>query len=225
MVFIAILFGLLFFFALIVQQWIGLLGYNIAIPLVNTGVLFILVIVLNYFHIGPKLMAYGLVSIVAYLIFLIWLLASAPSGSNSLPLFGTGAVSMASAMGQAYTIQAIFIPVLRELPDSKNYAKYTLYTYLIGTAIYFYIAYMGAYGMSNIIQVWLIEPLSKTRFRQYKGISILEIQKSWPSRSSIWFICIQPLDSFCSFPSMFWATQKAIFRNLQCQTICAGLNV
>ena len=151
MVFIAILFGLLFFFTLIVQQWIGLLGYNIAIPLVNTGVLFILVIVLNYFHIGPKLMAYGLVSIVAYLIFLIWLLASAPSGSNSLPLFGTGAVSMASAMGQAYTIQAIFIPVLRELPDSKNYAKYTLYTYLIGTAIYFYIAYMGAYGMSNII--------------------------------------------------------------------------
>ena len=113
MVFIAILFGLIFFFDLIVQQWIGLLGYSLAIPLGNTGFLFVLVIFLNYFHLGPKLMAYGLISILAYIVFLIWLLASAPSGSETIPLFGTGAVSMASAMGQAYTIQAIFIPVLR----------------------------------------------------------------------------------------------------------------
>ena len=113
MVFIAILFGLIFFFDLIIQQWIGLLGNHLAIPLTNTAILFILVIILNYFHLGPKLLAYGLVSIVGYLVFLIWLLASAPSGNNSIPLFGTGAVNMASAMGQAYTIQAIFIPVLR----------------------------------------------------------------------------------------------------------------
>lgn len=94
------------------------------------------------------MLAYGLVSIVAYLIFLIWVIVTAPTGSNSLPLFGKNAVSMASAMGQAYTIQAIFIPILRELPDTKNYAKYTLYTYIIGTVIYIYIAYMGAFGMN-----------------------------------------------------------------------------
>lgn len=75
--------------------------------------LFGLVIFLNYFHLGPKLLAYGLLSILAYLIFLIWMLASTPSGPNTLPLFGNDAVSMASSMGQAYTIQSIFIPILR----------------------------------------------------------------------------------------------------------------
>lgn len=113
MVFIAILFGVIFFFSLICLQWVGLFGEHIAIPLSNMFGLFGLVIFLNYFHLGPKLLAYGLVSIFAYLIFLIWMLASAPSGPNTLPLFGKNAVSMASAMGQAYTIQAIFIPILK----------------------------------------------------------------------------------------------------------------
>lgn len=77
------------------------------------------------------------------------MLASAPSGNNKIPLIGTGAVNLAASMGQAFAIQTFFIPVLRELPDTKNYPKYTLYAYLVGMIVYMYIAFAGGFGIVN----------------------------------------------------------------------------
>jgi hypothetical protein len=65
---------------------------------------------------GAKLLGYGVISIIFYCIFLIWLLASAPTGDNEIPEFGKGGVNLAASMGQAFAIQTFFIPVLRELP-------------------------------------------------------------------------------------------------------------
>jgi amino acid permease len=75
----------LLYFNLIVQQWDGLFAPSIANPLCNIIFLFILIFVLKYVHFGAKLLGYGLISIALYCIFLIWLLASAPSGSNHIP--------------------------------------------------------------------------------------------------------------------------------------------
>ena len=58
-------------------------------------------------------MGFGIISIIGYCIFLIWMLASAPSGDNKIPEFGSGAVNLAASMGQAFAIQTFFIPVLR----------------------------------------------------------------------------------------------------------------
>jgi len=134
------------YFNLIVTQWANLLNYNIANPICNAVALVALTIALNYFHFGAKLLGYGVISIIGYCIFLIWLISSAPSGPKTIPLFGSGAVNLAASMGQAFAIQTFFIPVLREMPDEKNYTRYTLIAYLIGGTIYLYIAYAGSFG-------------------------------------------------------------------------------
>ena len=54
---------------------------------------------------------------------------------------------MAASMGQAFAIQTFFIPVLRELPDTKNYARYTMIAYITGASVYLYIAYLGSFGI------------------------------------------------------------------------------
>jgi hypothetical protein len=116
MVFCNLLLILLLYFNLIVQQWQGLVGTSIIIPLCNIVFLIGLVFLLKYVHLGAKLLGYGIISIIFYCIFLIWLIASAPTGDNEIPEFGRGAVNLAASMGQAFSIQTFFIPVLRELP-------------------------------------------------------------------------------------------------------------
>lgn len=116
-------------------------------PICNAFALVALTFALNYFHFGAKLLGYGIISIIAYCIFLIWLISTAPNGSKQVPLFGTGAVNLAASMGQAFAIQGFFIPVLRELPDSKKYPKYVLIAYLIGGSVYLYIAFAGSFGI------------------------------------------------------------------------------
>ena len=53
---------------------------------------------------------------------------------------------MAASMGQAFAIQTFFIPVLKELPDPKQYWKFVLIAYGIGSTVYVYIAYAGSFG-------------------------------------------------------------------------------
>ena len=146
LVFANLLFLLMLYFNLIVTQWRGLLPYNLANPICNAIALVALTFALNYFHLGAKLLGYGIISIIGYCIFLIWLLASAPAGDNKIPNFGVGAVNLAASMGQAFAIQTFFIPVLREINDSKVYAKYTLIAYIIGGSVYLYIAFAGSFG-------------------------------------------------------------------------------
>ena len=82
-VFLNLLFLLLLYFNLITQQWEGMLGNtNILNPIINAIVLFALVFIMKYFDFGASLLAYGIISIVGYCIFLVWLLGTAPSGDN-----------------------------------------------------------------------------------------------------------------------------------------------
>jgi hypothetical protein len=78
LVFGNLLFCLMLYFNLIVTQWKGLLPYNLANPICNAVGLALLVLMLNYFHFGAKLLGYGIISIIGYCIFLIWLISTAP---------------------------------------------------------------------------------------------------------------------------------------------------
>ena len=53
-------------------------------------------------------MALGIVSIILYLTFLVWVVATADQGYHevSFVAFGSGAIGMAAAMGQAFSIQS-----------------------------------------------------------------------------------------------------------------------
>jgi hypothetical protein len=55
-------------------------------------------------------------------------------------------VTLAASMGQAFSIQTIFIPILRKNKSQNKYQLYTIITFIAGFCVYMYIAYMGAYG-------------------------------------------------------------------------------
>ena len=59
-------------------------------------------------------MAYGIISIIGYVIFLALLLATSPEGNKHMEKVGSGAIDMAASMGQAFAIQTFFIPILRK---------------------------------------------------------------------------------------------------------------
>jgi hypothetical protein len=80
-VFIALLLLLMLYFDLIVIQWEGLVppySFSYVNVGVNAALMVIWCMVLKYFEFGAHLMGYGVVSIVGYLLFLIWVMASRP---------------------------------------------------------------------------------------------------------------------------------------------------
>lgn len=99
-------------------------------------------------------MGYGIVSIGFYLIFLVWVLASRPDGPRTVPSFGPGVAGFASMMGNAFSIQGFFVPVMKSYPKSQHYVKLLIVAYIAGTLTYLYIAYMGAFGTFGDMQVF-----------------------------------------------------------------------
>ena len=94
-------------------------------------------------------MAYGILSIIAYVSFLIWVYITGQNGPENRsfePITGKGAIDLAAAMGQAFSIQAFFIPILHKNNKPANYIRFTFLAYAIGCAVYFYIAFLGAEG-------------------------------------------------------------------------------
>jgi hypothetical protein len=109
-----------------------------------------LTIALSYLHLGVKILGFGILSIMGYCVFLIWLVCASPPGPNKIPLFGDGAVTLAASMGQAFSIQSFFLPVLYESKNRNNYSLYLLCAFLIGGSTYLFIAIAGSYGKRYI---------------------------------------------------------------------------
>lgn len=92
-------------------------------------------------------MAYGIISIICYLLFLTWVVGSEDTSSQrEFKAFGEGTAELAAGMGQAFAIQAFFIPVLKKSGSSSHYKKYVVIAYIIGGLAYTFIAFMGSYG-------------------------------------------------------------------------------
>jgi hypothetical protein len=67
------------YYELIVLQWEGLVppyNYTPWNPLINFVVLFALTMIIKFKEFGASLMAYGIVSIAAYLMFITWVVGS-----------------------------------------------------------------------------------------------------------------------------------------------------
>ncbi len=81
---------LILYFNLVVKQVEGLMGlkegYDIGrkadeerfLPYILAIVLFVLVLLMRKFEFGSALLAYGIISIIGYCIFLIWVYATSP---------------------------------------------------------------------------------------------------------------------------------------------------
>jgi len=109
-----------------------------------------LCIALKFYDVGEYLMAYGVVSIVAYLIFLIWVMGSRDtSQDDNIIAFKKGFGELgefASTMGTAFSIQGFFIPVLKKHTNERRHLLILFVAYVLGICAYYYIAYMGAFG-------------------------------------------------------------------------------
>ena len=143
------------YFELIVIQWEGLLleqGQSSLNPILNGAAMVAWCLCLKFFEFGAHVMGYGVISIAAYLFFLIWVIATAPSGPTTVPAFGSGLAGFAAMMGNAYSIQGFFLPVIRCYQQPRRHPLILLLAYLIGGLAYYYIAYMGAYGNKTHMQ-------------------------------------------------------------------------
>jgi hypothetical protein len=96
-------------------------------------------------------MAYGIISIASYIIFLAWVVGSEETTGSHVEYrpFGDGVVELAAGMGQAFGIQSFFIPILRQ-SRSTNGSKLVLIAYVIGALVYLYITFMGSYGTTSL---------------------------------------------------------------------------
>lgn len=92
-------------------------------------------------------MGYGVVSIAGYLLFLIWVISSAPSGNHTVPAVGSGVASFAAMMGNAFSIQGFFIPVMKCYKNDARHNLILFLAFLIGGIAYYYIAFMGSFGI------------------------------------------------------------------------------
>ena len=77
--------------------------------------------------------------------------------------FGTGAVNLAAAMGQAFSIQSFFIPVIKKAPNPKKYTLYVLIAYITGGLAYYFIGFAGSVGKKSIIKVFGIVNITVKR--------------------------------------------------------------
>lgn len=142
------------YLSLIVIQWEGLVpphDYNIINPIVNAVVLYILAFVLKYFEFGATIMALGIVSIIFYLMFLVWVIVTRDDGSghHTYVAFGSGAVNLAAAMGLAFSIQSFFIPIIKKNPNTHRHVLYVVIAYILGSSAYYYIGYLGSLGIQH----------------------------------------------------------------------------
>ncbi len=80
---------ILIYFRTICLQVEGLLGYHAS--WIGPGVALILtvaVVIIRILHVGEETIAYGIISIVAYLLFLVWAQFTAPSGPKHVATVG-----------------------------------------------------------------------------------------------------------------------------------------
>ncbi len=119
----------------------------------NALVLFPIVYVMKKYDFGATLLAYGILSVVGnfcckigYVLFLFWLTLTTDSGPKKIPATHPDFVDLAAALAQGFAIQTFFIPILKKNPNNKLYKKMLGLTYVIGTIIYLFIAYSGAYS-------------------------------------------------------------------------------
>jgi hypothetical protein len=88
------------YFRIICLQIIGLLGYDAAwIAPGVAGFLIVVVVMIRRYQIGEEVLAFGIVSIVTYVMFLIWAQVTAPTGPKSVPESGYPYFLAASLVG------------------------------------------------------------------------------------------------------------------------------
>lgn len=94
-------------------------------------------------------MALGIVSVVTTVSFMGWMFYSRPQPQdNSFPIItGNSLADLLTLTIGAFSIQNVFVEILREHENKKDRIKIIFIAYAIGAAVFIFIGLMGGYGI------------------------------------------------------------------------------
>jgi hypothetical protein len=108
------------YFHLLVLQVRGLFDvYSWVLPFGVFLTVFLITLGLKKYQIGEKLLAYGIVSILGYMIFLIWAQITAPKGHNHVKPFGSNYPNFSAVLLGALSIHDFLVQVMIHNPNRK----------------------------------------------------------------------------------------------------------
>lgn len=147
-VFLSVQLVLLLYFDLIIKQWDSIIiSKSIITVIVNAIGLFFLVGFMKKFNMGVNLLGYGIMSIIGYLVFLVWLLASSPKGDQEFKVASWDFAELCDALATAFSLQGVFIPIIRKNSHPEKNNLLLGLSYVLGMVVYSFIGYAGAFGM------------------------------------------------------------------------------
>lgn len=151
MVYVSIQLILLLYFNLVVKQWEAILLRKSPLIVILNGILcFILVSLMGKFKFAVDLLGYGILSIAAYMVFIAWLLWSAPAGNHTYPVATWNFAELCDTLSTAFSLQGVFIPILRKNTNSKSNSTLLLLSYVLGGIVYGYIGLAGSFGTDRL---------------------------------------------------------------------------
>lgn len=118
------------------------------LPIVVVLILLGLTIIMRYYHFGEKLLAIGILSVIAYVSFLVWAQVTAPQGPKTLPSTGPYYTELASSLIMGYSIHNMVVQILLRTTTNNKFVKIVFWVYLSGFLVYTFITY-GAYAIIN----------------------------------------------------------------------------
>ncbi len=133
--------GLLIYFRIICLQIEGLMGYHSDSvgPLVVIG-LVILVIIIRIFHVGEETLAFGIISIVGYVLFLVWAQTTTPEGPIAVPAIANP-VKLTATISMALALHDFLVANIIKNPNRSEYHGIVRKTFFIGVCTYIFICF------------------------------------------------------------------------------------
>jgi hypothetical protein len=139
------------YFRIICLQIEGLMGFSS--PWVGPAVAILLVagiIIIRVRQFGEEILAFGIISIITYIFFLIWAQATAPEGTQAVPANGNPVILAAVLIG-AYEIHDFLAQNLLKNPRREEYQSVVKHTFLFGGLCYVFVT-LGSLGTSLLKQ-------------------------------------------------------------------------
>lgn len=141
------------------QQWRGILFRHPwcfeCLPYFTLISLIAWTFLIKKVNIGIGLMAIGATSFIIGLCFITWMFASRPyPQQRNFPSWGCNSITdLITLVIGAFSIQNMFVEVLRSHPFPKHRTAIISIAYALGTIIYMYIGVAGGYGILDRVQI------------------------------------------------------------------------
>lgn len=119
---------MILYFDLLVSETQGCLyftGYALKLwmPYIVAVFLLLFVMVTRFYNFEDNLLGYGILSMVAYAMFIAWTMLTMKSGPKSLPIADGAFIDLGAAMSQGFSIHNMMIPIILRARSPQDFKK------------------------------------------------------------------------------------------------------